>query len=391
LISIELKGLSSRSFSLKSFFIKGSAMHFWRWVWTFLFCLIVVSVLGFVKFNQIKAAIAFGESFPEPSETVQVIVVEQSQWQSKLSVMGEVVATRSLDLRNELAGVITKVGFVSGDKVAKGSLLLQLDVENEEAQLAALQAQVSIVQLDVNRFSELLKSNASSQDQLDRAKAQLAVAKANVRALQSTISKKTLLAPFDAKVGLHQLEVGGYLSGNTLITRLVSVSDAVWLDFLVPQEHANLAQGDVVQVISESLLTEVSSAKVIAISQEIDVVSRNLRARALWLNTPKQIKPGALVEVKLSIGNNLNIFRIPSVAVRYDAFGTYVFALDKDKNGDLRATRQSIKVQAKDKKTSIVTSGLSIGQNIASIGSSKLREGILVNVAASEEGNAVNE
>jgi membrane fusion protein (multidrug efflux system) len=366
-------------------------MHFWRWVWTFLFCLIVVSVLGFVKFNQIKAAIAFGESFPEPSETVQSIVTEQSQWQPNLSVMGEVVATRSLDLRNELAGVVTKVGFVSGGNVAKGSLLLQFDVENEEAQLAALTAQVSIAQLEVNRFSELLKSNASSRDQLDRAKAQLAVAEANVRALQSTITKKTLLAPFDAMVGLHQLEVGSYLSANTLITRLVSVSDAVWLDFLIPQEHANLAKGDVVQVYSDSLLNDVFTAKVIALSQEIDIASRNLRARALWLNPPKQIKPGALIEVKLSIGNNLNIVRIPSVAVRYDAFGTYVFILNKDKNGDWRASRQGIDVETKDNKTAIVTSGLAIDQTIASIGSSKLREGILVNVASSGEGNSVNE
>ena len=366
-------------------------MHLWRWVWTFLFCLIVVSVLGFVKFNQIKAAIAFGESFPEPSETVHSIVTKQSQWQSSLIVMGEVVATRSLDLRNELAGVITKVGFVSGGKVTKGSLLLQLDVENEEAQLAALTAQVSIAQLEVNRFSELIKSNASSREQLDRAKAQLVIAQANVQALESTITKKTLLAPFDAMVGLHQLEVGSYLSANTFITRLVSDSDAVWVDFSIPQEHANLAKGDVVQVSSDALLTDVYGAKVIALSQEIDVTSRNLRARALWLNPPKLIKPGALIEVKLSIGNNLNIVRVPSVAVRYDAFGTYVFILNKDKNGDWRATRQSIVVQANVNKTAIVSDGLTLGQNIASIGSSKLREGILVNIAPSEEGNAVNE
>jgi membrane fusion protein (multidrug efflux system) len=366
-------------------------MHFWRWIWTFLFCLVIVSVLGFVKFNQIKAAIAFGESFPEPSETVNFIVTEQSQWQSSLSVMGEVVATRSLDLRNELAGVITNVGFISGGKVAKGSLLLQFDVENEEAQLAALTAQVSIAQLEVNRFAELIKSNASSRDQLDRAKAQLAVAKANVRALQSTITKKTLLAPFDAMVGLHQLEVGGYLSENTLITRLVSVSDAVWVDFLIPQDYASLAEGDVVQVKSASLLNDVPTAKVIALSQEIDTASRNLRARALWLNPPKQIKPGALIEVQVSIGNNLNVIRIPSVAVRYDSFGSYVFVLKKDKNQDWRATRQSIEVQAKDNKTAIATSGLSIGQHIASIGSSKLREGILVNVASFKEGNTFNE
>ena len=366
-------------------------MHFWRWVWTFLFCLIVVSVLGLVKFNQIKAAIAFGESFPEPSETVQVVITKQSQWQSNLTVMGEAVATRSLDLRNELEGVITKVGFVSGGKVAKGSVLLQLNVDTENAQLAALKAQVSIAQLDVNRFSELIKSNASSRDQLDTAMAQLAVAKANVRALQSTIRKKTLIAPFDARVGLHQIEVGSYLSVNTLITRLVSVSDSIWLDFLVPQEHANLAKGDIVKVKPTSLLTDVHTATVIALSQEIDLDSRNLRARALWLNAPKRVKPGALVEVQLSVGNLLNVVKIPSVAVRYDAFGTYVFGLNKDKNGNWRATRQGIDVQAKDNKTAIVTSGLTIGQNIASIGSSKLREGILVNVAPSDKLNAVNE
>jgi len=366
-------------------------MNFWRWLWTLLFCLIVVSVLGLVKFNQIKAAIAFGESFPEPSETVQVVAVKQSQWQSNLTVMGEAVATKSLDLRNELEGVITKVGFVSGGKVAKGSVLLQLDVENENAQLAALKAQVSIAQLDVNRFSELIKSNASSRDQLDRAMAQLAVAKANVRALKSTISKKTLIAPFDARVGLHQIEVGSYLSANTLITRLVSVSDAVWLDFWVPQEYANLAQGDIVQVKSTSLISEVHMAKVIALSQEIDIASRSLRARALWSNAPKHVKPGALVEVQLSIGNLLNVVKIPSVAVRYDAFGTYVFSLNKDKNGNWRATRQGIEVQSRDNKSAIVISGLNIGQNIASIGSSKLREGILVNVAPSDEENTVNE
>jgi membrane fusion protein (multidrug efflux system) len=366
-------------------------MRVWRWLWTFLFCLLVVSVLGLVKFNQIKAAIAFGESFPEPSETVQSIVVSQSQWQSTLSVMGEVVATRSLDLRNELEGVVTHVGFVSGGKVLKGAVLLQLAVENEEAQLAALMAQVSIAQLEVNRFSELFESNASSRDQLDRAKAQLTVTQANVRALQSTISKKTLLAPFDAMVGLHQLEVGSFLSANTLISRLVSVSDAVWIDFSVPQEHANIIEGETVQVSSSGLLNDVYTAKVIAISQEIDLASRNLRVRALWSNVPKLIKPGALIEVQLPIGNNLSVVRIPSVAVRYDAFGSYVFILKKDDNANWRATRQSIEVRSKDNKTTIVISGLSIGQTLASIGSSKLREGLLVNVAASDAGNAVNE
>ena len=355
-------------------------MHFWRWVWTFLFCLIVVSVLGFVKFNQIKAAIAFGESFPEPSETVHSIITQQSQWQSNLSVMGEIVATRSLDVRNELAGIITKVGFKSASNVIKGDVLIQLDVSSEAAQLEALKAQVTIAQLDVNRFAELIKSNASSRDQFDKAKAQLAISKANVRALQFVIAKKTLIAPFDSVTGLHQLEVGGYLSANTQITRLVSDSDEVWVDFLIPQEHTNLKTGDTIKLSSVNLLTQHHQAKVIAFSQEIDVNSRNLQVRALWSKVPKSIKPGALLMVELPIGDMQNVVRLPNVAVRYDAFGSYVFVLEKDKNGDWRATRQSIEVLGNEDKTAIIAPDVSLGKNIATIGSSKLRGGILVNI-----------
>jgi membrane fusion protein (multidrug efflux system) len=358
----------------------GSTMHFWRWVWTFLFCLVVVSVLGFVKFNQIKAAIAFGESFPEPSETVHSIITQQSMWQSNLSVMGEIVATRSLDVRNELAGVITKIGFKSGANVAKGDVLLQLDVANEKAQLEALKAQVTIAQLDVNRFAELIKSNASSRDQFDKATAQLTISKANVRALESVIAKKTLIVPFDSVAGLHQLEVGSYLSANTQITRLVSDSDEVWVDFLLPQEYANLVIGDGVKLSSANLLTQPHQAKVIALSQEIDVDSRNLRVRALWSKVPKSIKPGALLKVELPIGDKQSVVRLPNVAVRYDAFGSYVFILEKDKNGDWRAARQSIEVLGNENKTAIVAPEVSLGKNIATIGSSKLRGGILVNI-----------
>jgi membrane fusion protein (multidrug efflux system) len=68
-----------------------------------------------------------------------------------------------------------------------------------------------------------------------------------------------------------------------------------------------------------------------------------------------------------------------------------VFSLNKDKNGNWRATRQGIEVQSRDNKSAIVISGLNIGQNIASIGSSKLREGILVNAAPFDEENTVNE
>jgi membrane fusion protein (multidrug efflux system) len=361
-------------------------MFFWRWILTFLFCVTVVAVLGFVKFNQIQAAIAFGESFPESSETVLVEVVQNSQWQANLQVTAEVLATRSLAVRNELEGIITSVGFRSGGAVAKGQVLLQLDVANEQAQLDAIVAQVSIAQLDVNRFSKLLESNASSRDQYDRAKAQLAIEQARVRALESIIAKKTLIAHFDSVAGLHELEAGAYLSANTLITQLVSAKNEMWVDFSVPQEYANLYSGDRVIISSASLFSGTLDANIIGVSQVIAQDSRSLRARALWTNVPKRVKPGALVEVSLVVGEVLDVVRLPSVAVLYDAFGSFVFSLNQDDQGDWRASRQPVVVQGRVQKNTILSSGVKAGDTVATIGASKLREGILTNIVATDPG-----
>jgi membrane fusion protein (multidrug efflux system) len=366
-------------------------MHLKRWILALLFCVVVVAVLGFVKFTQVKAAIAFGESFPEPSETVQVQVATASQWQASLQVSGQVLATRNLAVRNELAGVITEVAFASGAPVQKGDLLLQMDVSNEQAQLDGLNAQVQIAQLDVNRFSKLLESNASSRDQYDRAKAQLAVSQASVRALQTQIVKKTLIAPFDALAGLHELEVGAFLSANTLITQLISRNNELWIDFSVPQEYSDLATGQSITLSSVSLLSADYSAQIIGMSQAIAQESRNLRVRALWENVPQGIKPGAMLDVTLPVGEPLNIVRLPGVAIRYDAFGSYVFSLNRDQKGAWRAKRLPIDIEARLGPMAIVSAGLEVGTTVATIGSSKLREGILVNLADDNLGIASDE
>ena len=95
------------------------------WLIVIAVCVGLLVVLGLIKFLQIRAAIAFGESFPEPSETVELQFVEPSIWQAEISVVGEVRASRELLLRNEVEGVIAKIGFVAGAEVKAGDVLLQ--------------------------------------------------------------------------------------------------------------------------------------------------------------------------------------------------------------------------------------------------------------------------
>ncbi|MFT6414127.1 MAG: membrane fusion protein (multidrug efflux system) [Glaciecola sp.] len=357
-------------------------MHWRRWLVTVVFCFAVVGLLSFVKYNQVMAAIAFGESFPEPSETVKVESVGISTWQPSLKVIGSVLPTQSLEIRNELEGVVTYIGFKSGGKVEKGAVLLRMQIDDELAQLDAIDAEITIAELDANRFQKLFEQRASSRDQYERAKAQLAVSIARKRSLEAVIAKKTVIAAFSGQAGLHELEIGAFLSADTVTTKLVSDSHTVWVDFNIPQTYSNLTIGTNVSVSADNLGLHDAKAVIAAVDQEISTRSRNIKVRAKLTSDQVKLKPGAIVTVSVPVYELKQVVRLSSKAIRYDTFGSYVFKLTKDDKDNWRAARQVVNVIYKEGESSIIeiasSNGLALNDVIATQGSFKLREGILV-------------
>jgi len=352
-----------------------------RWLITIIALLVIIAGLGFVKFSQIKAAIAFGESFPEPSETVNAFEARSSNWQPSVTVVGQVKAQRNLDVRNEIEGILTKVNFASGAKVRKGDIIAQLNTDTEEAQLDAIKAEINLATLEVKRFTNLLELKASSVELLDRAKAQLAIDQARARALKATIAKKTLTAPFSGITSIHDWQVGTYLQANTLLFNITGDSESVWVDFNLPQIYANVAIGSVVTVNAKSVINEPIEATLVALNQQLDTNSRTLLARAEVSNPPITMRPGIAVAVTFATGPVTSAIPLPNQAIRYDSFGSYVYVLNKNDKGDYRATRKPIKVVSKEVDSSYISSGIEVGELVATIGSAKLSPNMLTFVS----------
>lgn len=354
---------------------------FRRWLIT-IFCLIaIIASLGFIKFTQVQAAIAFGKSFPEQSETVQVTEASWSQWQPYIDLVGEVKAQKMVEIRNELEGIITKVGFSSGAQVNQNQILIQLNIETELAQLEAIDAEIALTELDVKRFTNLLNVNASSREQLDRAKAQLAINRARAKSLQATIAKKTLVSPFSGRANIHDWQVGSYLPGNTLITQITGGIEQVWVDFNIPQNYAQIDTTRPIQVIAKAFSDTPLNANISAINQQFNNISRTIQARALLSNPNQLIKPGSAVSIKMPRGEPIDVIALPNEAIRYDAFGSFVNVLSKDEKGDYRSNRKPVKVASKGVAFSYISSGIESGEIVATIGSAKLSPGVLTNIA----------
>lgn len=362
-------------------------MRLKRWLVVVAICFGMVVVFGFIKFMQIRAAIAFGESFPEPSETVETQVTEASDWQARVSVVGELKASRALSLRNEVEGIVRTVGFVAGAKVKAGDVLLQLDISEEQARLAAIEPEIELARLDVERLSGLASKKAVSRQEADRAAAQLAIAKAQAASVKEVIANKTIIAPFDGVTGLHDLDAGEFLPANTLITNLVGNLETLWVDFSLPQRNADLVAGTGVLVTSPDNNGTIVTARVEAVEPLISKESRNLKARAMLSNSASTLKPGTFVRVSVPIGDTRSVIRVSSKAVRINTFGSFVFVLNKDDKNQWRASRRPVTVIAKDGSDSIIADGLQTGETVATTGSFKLREGLLVYVSKNPSEN----
>lgn len=351
---------------------------------------VTTAALGGFKYLQISSAIAEAMAMPEPMETVAAATVRAGTWSASSRAVGTVVATRQVVLRNELAGTVTEIAFESGSIVEAGQILLKLDTRAEEADLAAARADAELARLTLERRQKLVTTNAGTAAELDQARAALAAARAQVEANQVRIDKKTIRAPFKARVGIRDLQPGAYLSEGTTITTLQGVDADAYVDFSFPQdEAAAVAIGTSVRLsgrLPGGQSAEVE-AKVLAREAAVDDATRSVKFRAVAKGLGDVLQPGAFVDVHATVAAPRPALYIPVTAVRRAPYGDQVFTLVQD--GDkLRAKQRFVKVGPVQGEDMVVLEGLQEGERIATKGSFKLREGLAVMIEAPQTAQA---
>jgi len=350
------------------------------WAVTFVSLLAIVGGLGGYKYMQVSAAMAQAGAMPEPMETVQAVTPRLGEWSASARAVGTIVSVRRVDLRNELSGTVTEVGFDSGAVVQQGQVLVRLDTREEEADLAAARADAELARTTLERRQRLTTAQAGSQAELDAARAQLAASRAKVASLETRIARKTLTAPFMARVGLRDLQPGAYLSEGTVITTLEGVDPDAYVDFSFPQDMvASLRPGTPVRVAGAGLPGGAADALILARDPRIDASSRSVRFRAVLRGLGDIVQPGAFMDVTAVTAAPRPALYVPLTAVRRAPYGDHVFALVKD--GDvLRAQQRFVRLGPVEGEEVVVLEGLEPGQRLAAMGSFKLREGVAVTV-----------
>jgi membrane fusion protein, multidrug efflux system len=326
---------------------------------------------GAIHDSEIAAA-----SQPEPVETATMATAREQQYRATTIAIGTVLALNSITLRNELAGTVRRVNLNPGQMVEAGTVLVALDVSVEEAELDAQAAQADLAATTLARLERLRAAQATSQEEVDQARAARAVARAEMARIRAIIAKKTIRAPFRARLGLSDVHPGQYLNEGTELTTLQGVDAAANVDFTVAQAvAAQLVSGQSVAVVPSEGARPLR-ARIVAVDARVDPTTRNALVRArIESQAPA---PGASVRVEVPVGGSTTAVGIPVSALRKGPDGDHVFLIAADSAGRLRAHLQPVESGTVVGDEVLILSGLSPGQQVATSGSFKLREGVLV-------------
>lgn len=343
----------------------------------------LVALLFGYKLTSKWSADGAAAAAPEPSETVQAATATIRQFAPQSRSIGTIAATEIVELRNEIAGTVVEVGFGSGQRVAKGAMLVRFDTREERARLAAQSARAALAAKNLERAQALSSRGFVSQSRIDLLASELATTRAEADALRAIIAKKEISAPFAARAGIHDLHAGQYLAEGSAIATLQGVGDRLYVDFSLPQDAAAAVRpGHTVRVSGTGLPAVGLTAQVMARDAAASD-ARMVRYRASVTNAGDLLMPGSFVDVTLPVARSAPTIFVPRTAISQKPHAAYLFLLQPDNavEGALRARQRVVKLGPVVGDHVAILTGLKGGERIAADGAFKLRDGALVQVA----------
>jgi membrane fusion protein (multidrug efflux system) len=289
----------------------------------------VGAVGGFAYFEYVMkpkmVQQAMAAATAQPPATVSLAPAKSENWRSGVPAIGTLSAVQGIQVSSEASGIVQRIGFDSGQEVEEGTLLVELDIATEEADLKAAEAQAKKSRLDLKRQRELLSRGNTTEQSFDAAVAQRDSDAAQVERIRAQIAEKSILAPFGGRLGIRLVDIGQYVSPGQNLVELVQL-DPIYVDFPLPEQQvADLAVGDDVEAKLDAFPGETFAGKVTALDAQVNAETRNILVRAELANADHRLLPGMYANVRVLAPQRREVVTVPRTAVSYSLYGDTVF------------------------------------------------------------------
>lgn len=334
---------------------------------------------------------------PPPAMPVKVDVLSSQPVVDSSDYVSTLKSRNSANISPQVEGSVTKIFVHSGEHVKAGQPLMQIDpvkqeatVRNQQASVAAQQANLKYAQQQYDRDSQLAAAGVISRQALDQSRASLDAAKAQVAALQAGVNEQEaqlhyykVVAPMAGIVGDIPVRVGDRVTTTTMLTT-VDKPGSLEAYIQVPVERSrDLKLGKEVQ-ISDASGRIVEQGKITFISPEVDNQTQTVLVKATIPNDHGLLRTDEVVHARVIWGIHSGI-EVPVLSVSHINGQPFVFVAETGPKGTV-AHQKQIKTGGMDGNNYVVTDGLKSGDKIIVSDTQMLADGMPV-MAQTQQGS----
>lgn len=267
---------------------------------------------------------------PRPEEvsvTVNTVEVVELDAPVHLRLTGTLRGSKEADVAADVNGRVVRVEVDRGEHVEAGQVLARVDVKAARLSLAeaavnveASKTQVAIDQRECERYEQLHKGGAVSEQEYEQVTArckssplQLEAARARQSIVAKSVGDGVIRAPFAGVVTERMIEVGEYVQVPTPVVSLSQDSE-LRLVFSVPERNIPHIQLDAPVTLRVPAYGETPFVGRVSHLSGAVRATRDMLAEALVDNRDKRLVPGMFADVEIQTGTQ-RLPTVPAVAI----------------------------------------------------------------------------
>ncbi len=297
-----------------------------------------------------------------------------------LQALGTAKANESVMITPQESDVITSLNFSDGQRVETGTVLAQLNSNEQKARLNELNINLAEAERQLKRIQNLVLSNSTSAQLLDEQQARVKALIAQREVAQENLNKTFITAPFSGKLGLRQVSLGAYVKPGDVLTTLDDIK-TIKVDFSISERHLpSVNEGQTVFAESVAYPGVQFEGTITNVNSRIDPATRSFSIRTKIDNAAEQLRPGMLLTITLQ-KRVLNTLVIDEKALVPDHEDQFIF-----KVVDGKAVKTKVIIGERRPGKVQILEGVAIGDEVVVQGTLRIRDGSELRVLNSTQG-----
>ena len=331
---------------------------------------------------------------------VETLVLSPTSFEDVVQVTGAVEAIDDAVLSAQSAGTVTSLAPL-GRTVSAGQTVAQLDpfitrstVDQAKAGVEAAEAQFELAEDNMTRNTPLYKDSVISaieyenvRAQFNRAKADLARARAVMSQAEEQLRQTRVAAPFSGTVEEHFVEIGEQVLPGRQVARIINTSRVKVIAGVPERYAADIRVGTPAQVDFSAYRGQPVTSRVSFVGNAINPDNRTFPVEILLENGSSVFKPEMVAQVLVTREKIEDALVVPRSAIVRDEDGNSVFVVRKD--GDRTFAEKRSVVLGAAHGGQVVITNLQPGDEVVVLGQSNLTPGDAVQIM--EQYNAADD